>query len=81
VPLCEGIGIKVPAHFDKAKNEYVIEYPFPCQYSSDEKRWLFDEPLTWDEVFQRWKARGPMNKKYVEMVQGALDGLFGGRQW
>ncbi len=74
VPLCEGIGIKVPAHFDDAKGEHVLEYPFPCQYDPDEKRWLFDEPLSWDQVFDRWKARGPMNQRYVEMIQGAFGG-------
>ena len=31
VPLCESIGIHVPAHFDSAKNEYHIDYPFPCE--------------------------------------------------
>ncbi|MEE8116927.1 MAG: Phenylacetic acid catabolic protein [Gemmatimonadales bacterium] len=74
VPLCEGIGIKVPAHYDDAKGEHVLEYPFPCQYDPDEKRWLFDEPLSWDQVFDRWKARGPMNQRYVEMIQGAFGG-------
>ena len=74
VPLCEGIGIKVPAHYDDAKGEYLLEYPFPCQYDPDEKRWLFDEPLSWDQVFDRWKARGPMNQRYVEMIQGAFGG-------
>lgn len=81
VPLCESIGIKVPAHYDAAKGEYVIDYPFPCQYDPEEKRWLFDEEITWDQVFERWKRRGPMNQRYVEMIQGDADGLFGGRQW
>jgi ring-1,2-phenylacetyl-CoA epoxidase subunit PaaA len=81
VPLCEGIGISVPAHYDAAKREYVIDYPFPCQYDPQDKRWLFDQPLTWDQVFERWKARGPMNQTYVEMIQGKADGPFGGRRW
>jgi ring-1,2-phenylacetyl-CoA epoxidase subunit PaaA len=70
VPLCEGIGIKVPAHHDAATGKYVIDYPFPCQYDPAAKRWLFDQPLTWDQVFDRWKARGPMNQRYIEMCQG-----------
>jgi ring-1,2-phenylacetyl-CoA epoxidase subunit PaaA len=78
VPLCEGIGIKVPAHFDEASQEYVLDYPFPCQYDPDEKRWLFDEPLTWDQVFERWKGRGPMNKRYIEMVQGDFGAAIAG---
>jgi ring-1,2-phenylacetyl-CoA epoxidase subunit PaaA len=70
VPLCESIGIDVPAHHDAEKQEYVMDYAFPCQFDAQEKRWLFDEPLTWDEVFERWKGRGPMNRPYVEMIQG-----------
>ena len=70
VPLCEGIGISVPAHHDAANQQYVIDYPFPCQYDPQAKRWLFDQPLDWDQVFDRWKARGPMNQRYVEMCQG-----------
>jgi ring-1,2-phenylacetyl-CoA epoxidase subunit PaaA len=72
VPLCEGIGIEVPAHFDSESQAYIIDYPFPCQFDPEEKRWLFDQPLTWDQVFERWKARGPMNARYVEMIQGAF---------
>ncbi len=72
VPLCESIDIRVPAHRDEDKQEFVIEYPFPCQYDPEAKRWLFDQPLTWDQVFERWKARGPMNTRYVAMVQGAF---------
>ncbi len=75
VPLCEGIGIEVPAHFDDERNSYIIDFPFPCQYDADAKRWLFDEPLTWDQVFDRWKARGPMNERYVEMIQGTFGSV------
>jgi ring-1,2-phenylacetyl-CoA epoxidase subunit PaaA len=81
VPLCESIGIKVPAHRDAATGQYLFDYPFPCQYDARAKRWLFDQPLTWDQVFERWKARGPMNQVYIEMIQGQADGLFGGRRW
>ena len=77
VPLCQGIGIDVPAHFDEASQQYLIDYPFPCQYDPDAKRWLFDEPLSWEQVFKRWKARGPMNKRYIEMVQGDFGVALG----
>ncbi|MEN8375688.1 MAG: Phenylacetic acid catabolic protein [Gemmatimonadota bacterium] len=70
VPLCEGLGLDAPAHYDADKEEYVLDYPFPCQYDAAEKRWLFDEgEISWDEVFKRWKARGPMNEFYVESVR------------
>lgn len=72
VPLCRSIGIDVPAHFDEGLQQYVIDFPFPCQYDPAGKRWLFDEPLEWDRVFERWKGRGPMNARYVEMIQGAF---------
>ena len=70
VPLCERLGLDAPAHYDEEREEYVLDFPFPCQYDPDEKRWLFDEgQISWDDVFARWKARGPMNKSYVETLQ------------
>lgn len=70
VPLCESIDIDVPAHYDEHREEYVLDYPFPCQYDAEAKHWLFDDgEIGWDEVFTRWKARGPMNEAYVEAVQ------------
>jgi len=70
VPLCEQLGLKAPAHWDEERQEYVLDYPFPCRYDAAEKEWLFDEgEITWDEVFERWKARGPMNETYVESIQ------------
>ena len=70
VPLCESLGLDAPAHYDEEREEYVLDYPFPCRYDAEAKRWLFDEgEITWDEVFERWKARGPMNEFYVESVR------------
>jgi len=70
VPLCESLGLKVPAHWDEKTQQYVLEYAFPCEYNPAEKRWLFDEgEISWDQVFKRWKARGPMNEYYVESVR------------
>ena len=70
VPLCEGIGIRVPAHWDEARGEYVLDYAFPCEYDPDAKRWMFDEgEITWPQVFERWKGRGPANARFVEAIQ------------
>ncbi|MGD8318797.1 MAG: phenylacetate-CoA oxygenase subunit PaaI [Gemmatimonadota bacterium] len=70
VPLCEKLELDAPAHWDEEKEAYVLDYPFPCRYDAGAKRWLFDEgEISWDEVFERWKARGPMNEIYVESVQ------------
>jgi len=70
VPLCEELGLNAPAHWDAETERYVLDYPFPCRYDAQEKRWFFEEgEISWDEVFKRWKARGPMNEIYVESVQ------------
>jgi ring-1,2-phenylacetyl-CoA epoxidase subunit PaaA len=70
VPLCHSIGIRVPAQLDAARDEYVLDYPFPCEFDDREKRWLFDEgEIGWTQVFTRWKGRGPRNADYVEQVQ------------
>ena len=70
VPLCEELGLEVPAHFDSENEEYVLDYPFPCEYDAEDKRWVFEDgESTWDAVFKRWKSRGPMNEIYVESIQ------------
>lgn len=70
VPLCESLGLDVPAHFDEEQGKYVLDFPFPCQYVAEDKRWLVDEgQISWDKVFERWKARGPMNIEYVEAIR------------
>ncbi len=70
VPLCESLELDVPAHWDEASESYLLDYPFPCQYDPEEKRWAFDEgKIGWDEVFERWKGRGPMNEFYVESIR------------
>jgi ring-1,2-phenylacetyl-CoA epoxidase subunit PaaA len=70
VPLCDELDLNAPAHWDEEAEEYVLDYPFPCRYDAQEKRWLFDQgEISWDEVFERWKGRGPMNEIYVESVQ------------
>ncbi len=69
VPLCETNGFRVPAHLD-GEARYTLDYPFPCRYDATAKRWLFEEGgISWDEVFARWKARGPMNEQYVESMR------------
>jgi ring-1,2-phenylacetyl-CoA epoxidase subunit PaaA len=70
VPLCESLGLAAPAHYDEATQSYVLDYPFPCEYDSDAKHWDFEAgEISWDQVFERWKARGPMNEVYVESVR------------
>ena len=78
VPLCEQLGLKAPAHWDEAEEKYVLEYPFPCEYDHEAKVWLTDEgEISWDQVFERWKGRGPMNEIYVESVQRSRSEVGG----
>jgi ring-1,2-phenylacetyl-CoA epoxidase subunit PaaA len=76
VPLCESLGLRAPAHFDAERNEYVLDFPFPCEYDARAKLWDFaGGQISWDRVFERWKARGPMNETYVESVRRSHDPL------
>ncbi len=70
VPLCESLDLRAPAHHDAATDAYVLDFPFPCEYDAASKRWDFEGgEITWDQVFERWKRRGPMNESYVESVR------------
>lgn len=77
IPFLESLGLKVPVHWDAGKKEYAIDFPFPCRFDAEGKRWLFDEgQIDWmddgsgrDSVMKRWRARGPMNDEFVEILQ------------
>lgn len=70
VPLCEELGLTVPARWDEAQQKYVITCPFPASFDADKKRWELEKgAVTWDDVMRRWKARGPMNEYFVERIQ------------
>lgn len=74
VPFCESIGLNIPAHYDEETEKYVIDVPFPCVFDVENKKWLFDQPDTWENVVTRWKKRGPQNAEYVEAIQkGRLE--------
>lgn len=69
VPLCEELGYDLPAQYDPDTDEVELTYELPCQYDPEARRWLFDETITWKQVFERWKARGPMNERYVDSLR------------
>jgi ring-1,2-phenylacetyl-CoA epoxidase subunit PaaA len=70
VPLCEKHDIQVPAHHDAELGQWVIDAPFPCEFDEEAKRWLLDEgEISWDQVMQRWKRRGPANEEFVQQIQ------------
>lgn len=70
VPLCTELNLKVPAHYDEEQQKYLIDCPFPAHFDAKAKRWrLEDGACSWNDVMQRWKARGPMNEEFVGLVQ------------
>jgi ring-1,2-phenylacetyl-CoA epoxidase subunit PaaA len=76
VPLVQGLGLNVPAHFDAAQGKYLIDCAFPAHFDPKKKRWMLEDgPISWDEVLVRWKLRGPMNEQYVENIQRGKRGL------
>lgn len=77
VPLCAEVGVEIPAHYNADTGEYDLEYELPCEFDPEEKRWLFEETITWEQVWERWRGRGPMNERYTEMIQGRGTDLFG----
>lgn len=74
VPFSEELGIDVPAHYDEDADEYVLEYDLPVAFDEETKEWRFDEPISWSDVLDRWRARGPANEEYVKLIQsGTVD--------
>ena len=70
VPLCNELQLKVPAHYDEEQKQYVIDCPFPAHFDAKEKHWLLEDgACTWEDVMKRWKARGPSNEEFVDMIQ------------
>ncbi len=69
VPFCESIGVKVPAHYDEDQGKYVIEVAFPCKFDAENKKWLTDQPDTWEGAIERFKQRGPQNQEFVTRIQ------------
>ncbi len=70
VPFVTELGLQVPAHWDEDEQRWLIDCPFPARFDEERKTWLLDEgAISWDEVMTRWKARGPMNRTYVERLQ------------
>ncbi len=77
VPFLEELGLDVPAHYDPASKQYVLDFPFPSRFIAEEKRWLFEEgQITWDQVLERWKQRGPMNQQFVASIQRGRQQLY-----
>nr|WP_248647575.1 hypothetical protein [Halalkalicoccus jeotgali] len=63
------LDLDVPAHYDEEREEYVIEYDMPIAFDAANKEWRYDEPISWSDVMDRWRSRGPANEKYVDLIQ------------
>jgi ring-1,2-phenylacetyl-CoA epoxidase subunit PaaA len=76
IPFLQSLDLDVPVHWDEQTAQYAFDFPFPARFVASEKSWLFEEgPCTWDDVMVRWKARGPMNQKFVEDIQRGYNEL------
>jgi ring-1,2-phenylacetyl-CoA epoxidase subunit PaaA len=69
VPFCDSIGMRVPAHRNGDDTAWELEYHLPIQFDADDKRWLWEEHISWEQVVRRWKARGPRNEAMIEELQ------------
>lgn len=70
VPFAEKHGYEVPAHLDEETGEYVIDCAFPMAFDAEKKEWDHAKgQIGWDEVMDRWRARGPANKRFVREIQ------------
>ncbi len=75
LPLMNELDPDVPAHYDEGRDEYVIEYDMPIAFDAENKEWRYDEPISWSDVMDRWRSRGPANEKYVELIQSGTVGV------
>jgi ring-1,2-phenylacetyl-CoA epoxidase subunit PaaA len=74
LPLMDELDLDVPAHYDEEADECVLEYDLPIAFDAENKDWRFDEHISWSDVLDRWRDRGPANEKYVNLIQsGKVD--------
>lgn len=70
VPFAEQHDFDVPAHLDEDSGQYVIDCAFPMAFDPEAREWDHGRgEITWDEVIQRWRAKGPANERFVGMIQ------------
>ena len=69
VPFCETHDLHVPAHLDEESGQYVIDCAFPLAFDAENKEWDHGGAISWDDVMQRWRGRGPSNEAFVKRLQ------------
>ncbi|CAN5875570.1 1,2-phenylacetyl-CoA epoxidase subunit A [soil metagenome] len=76
VPFCEQHGFEVPAHHDAETDTYVIDCAFPLDFDPEAKLWDHAKgAVSWDDVMDRWRARGPANVRFVKQLQRGVAQL------
>lgn len=70
VPFCEDLGIAIPAHYEREKGEYVLDWPFPILLDEETMTWRHERKVSWEEKFVQWKKGGPAKLPGLELLQG-----------
>lgn len=73
VPFCEQLGLKVPAHFDREKGIYVLDYEMPILLNLETMKWDY-RTVTWEEKLAQWKKGGPIKLPGLRRMQTELWG-------
>ena len=76
VPFCEQLDLRLPAHYEPDLDTYVLDFPFPCAFDPERKKWDFGCPVEWKSVIARWKEQGPRagaNLNWLRRSRSSLD--------
>ena len=77
VPLCEQLGIRVPAHSNEETGEVELEYELPIAWDADERVWLLDETITWEEARRISLLKNRTSDYPLEVVDVEEFGIVG----
>jgi ring-1,2-phenylacetyl-CoA epoxidase subunit PaaA len=78
VPYSEGVGIKVPAHFDEEQGKFVLDYEAPIYLDEEKRKWDYDRQITWKEQLKIWK-KGSQHK--VPSIARVMSEEWGKDLW
>lgn len=68
VPFCEEVGLKLPAHYDEERKQYVLEYELPILLNEETREWDFRK-VTWKEKVDQWKRGGTFKLAGLRRIQ------------
>jgi ring-1,2-phenylacetyl-CoA epoxidase subunit PaaA len=77
VPFLDEVGIEAPVHYDAEAGQYVIDCAFPAPFDPERRAWDLSAQVTWDDVLDRWRGRGEMNREYVATIQRGYRTMHG----